>query len=114
VPKPGGYGRPSLSPDGRRLAMEVTDGSGQDIWVYALERRRGVDKMNRINQFACPRHTLIRTHMVFVGFMQLVILTYTPKRRRIVSQSMMRRVKQIKQDRWLGAREKSLQWTVTY
>jgi hypothetical protein len=101
VPKPGGYGRPSLSPDGRRLAMEVTDGSGQDIWVYDLE------------QFACPRHPLIRTHTVFVGFMQLVILTYTPKRRRIVSQSMMRRVKQIKQDRWLGAREKGLQWTVT-
>jgi hypothetical protein len=38
VPKPGGYGRPSRSPDGRRLAMEVTDGLGQDIWVYDLER----------------------------------------------------------------------------
>jgi hypothetical protein len=26
----GGYGRPSRSPDGRRLAMEVTDRSGQE------------------------------------------------------------------------------------
>jgi serine/threonine-protein kinase len=34
VAKPGDYGRPSLSPDGRRLAMEV----GQDIWIYDLER----------------------------------------------------------------------------
>jgi serine/threonine-protein kinase len=34
LPKPGDYGRPSLSPDGQRLAMEV----GRDIWVYDLER----------------------------------------------------------------------------
>jgi serine/threonine-protein kinase len=38
LPKPGNYGRPSLSPDGRRLAMEVSDGSGRDIWVYDLGR----------------------------------------------------------------------------
>jgi serine/threonine-protein kinase len=38
LPKPGNYGRPSLSPDGRRLAMEVSDGPSQDIWVYDLER----------------------------------------------------------------------------
>jgi serine/threonine-protein kinase len=38
LPKPGDYGRPSLSPDGRRLAMEVSDGPSQDIWVYDLER----------------------------------------------------------------------------
>jgi serine/threonine-protein kinase len=33
--KPGVYERPSLSPDGRRLALEVT---GRDIGVYDLER----------------------------------------------------------------------------
>jgi WD40 repeat protein/predicted Ser/Thr protein kinase len=44
MPKPGAYGRPSLSPDGRRLAMEVFDGSGQDIWIYDLER----DTMTRM------------------------------------------------------------------
>ena len=33
--KPGFYGRPTLSPDGRRLALEV---NGKDIWVYDLER----------------------------------------------------------------------------
>jgi Tol biopolymer transport system component len=32
--KPGTYGRPSMSPDGQRLALEVTDGSGTDIWLY--------------------------------------------------------------------------------
>jgi serine/threonine-protein kinase len=40
LPKPGDYARPSLSPDGRHLAMEV----GQDIFVYDLER----EAMNRI------------------------------------------------------------------
>jgi Tol biopolymer transport system component len=36
--KPGNYGRPSISPDGRRIALEVVDGSNQDIWVQDLER----------------------------------------------------------------------------
>jgi serine/threonine-protein kinase len=38
LPKPGDYGRPSLSPHGRRLAIEVREGSDQDIWVYDLGR----------------------------------------------------------------------------
>jgi serine/threonine protein kinase/Tol biopolymer transport system component len=36
--KPGNYGRPSVSPDGRRVALEIVDGSNQDIWVQDLER----------------------------------------------------------------------------
>jgi Tol biopolymer transport system component/predicted Ser/Thr protein kinase len=36
--KPGNYGRPSFSPDGRRLALEILDGSNSDIWVHDLER----------------------------------------------------------------------------
>jgi serine/threonine-protein kinase len=44
LPKPGDYGRPSLSPDGRRLAIEVREGSDQDIWVYDLGRQT----MNRV------------------------------------------------------------------
>ncbi len=36
--KPGVYGRPSLSPDGQRLALEVTEGSGTEIWVYDWQR----------------------------------------------------------------------------
>jgi serine/threonine-protein kinase len=44
LPNPGNYGRPSLSPVGRRLAMEVRDGSSQDIWVYDLGR----NTMNRV------------------------------------------------------------------
>jgi len=38
LPKAGDYGRPSLSPDGRRLAIEVREGLSQDIWVYDLGR----------------------------------------------------------------------------
>jgi serine/threonine-protein kinase len=36
--KPRKYGRPSFSPDGRRLALEILDGSNRDIWVQDLER----------------------------------------------------------------------------
>ena len=35
---PGVYGDPSLSPDGRQIALAVTDTSGTHIWVYDLER----------------------------------------------------------------------------
>ena len=42
--KPGVYGRPSLSPDGQRLAVDVTEGSGTDIWVYDWQR----DTMTRL------------------------------------------------------------------
>ena len=42
--KPGAYGNPSLSPDGQRLAMDVTDGSGTDTWVYDWQR----DTMTRL------------------------------------------------------------------
>src|SRR5262249_42631491 len=36
--KPGSYFHPALSPDGSRLAMSVTDVSGQDIWIYESQR----------------------------------------------------------------------------
>jgi Tol biopolymer transport system component len=42
--KPGAYARPSLSPDGQRLALEVSEGSGSDIWVYDWQR----DTMTRL------------------------------------------------------------------
>jgi serine/threonine-protein kinase len=44
VPKSGEYGRPSFSPDGRRLAMDIADGSSEDIWIYDLGR----DAMTRL------------------------------------------------------------------
>jgi Tol biopolymer transport system component len=42
--KPGNYLRPSMSPDGQRLALEVTDPSGTDIWLYDWQR----DTMTRV------------------------------------------------------------------
>jgi serine/threonine-protein kinase len=36
--KPGMYQTPRFSPDGKRLAMAVTAGTNQDIWIYDLER----------------------------------------------------------------------------
>jgi Tol biopolymer transport system component len=42
--KPGNYGRPSMSPDGQRLALDVTEGSGTDIWAYDWQR----DTMTRL------------------------------------------------------------------
>jgi len=42
--KPGVYGRPSLSPDGKLLALEVSEGSGSDIRVYDWRR----DTMTRL------------------------------------------------------------------
>jgi serine/threonine protein kinase len=38
VSKPGGYVYVRLSPDGRRLAAEVVEGTGKDIRVYDFER----------------------------------------------------------------------------
>jgi Tol biopolymer transport system component len=38
--KPGDYGRPSISPDGRRIALE----SGADIWIQDIDR----DTMTRV------------------------------------------------------------------
>jgi Tol biopolymer transport system component len=42
--KPGAYVNPSLSPDGQRLAVDVTEGSGTDTWVYDWQR----DTMTRL------------------------------------------------------------------
>jgi len=42
--KPGIYNRPTLSPDGQRLALEVTEGPNTDIWVYEWQR----DTMTRM------------------------------------------------------------------
>ena len=37
LPKPTTWGNPKFSPDGRKLAVDMLDGSS-DIWVYDLER----------------------------------------------------------------------------
>jgi Tol biopolymer transport system component len=35
---PGGYYNPAFSPDGKRLALDISDGKRRDIWVYEWER----------------------------------------------------------------------------
>jgi serine/threonine-protein kinase len=42
--KPGVYGSPRVSPDGSRLALDVTEASGRDVWVYDWQR----DTMTRV------------------------------------------------------------------
>jgi serine/threonine-protein kinase len=37
--EPGEYGHGVLSPDGRRLALHVSEGSSRDIWIYDLQRQ---------------------------------------------------------------------------
>ena len=36
--KPGPYSQPRLSPDGKLVALSVSDGSGSDIWTYDWQR----------------------------------------------------------------------------
>jgi serine/threonine-protein kinase len=36
--KPGNYTRPRLSPDGRRLALDIPDASSRDVWIYDWQR----------------------------------------------------------------------------
>jgi len=38
ISKPGNYLRPRMSPDGQRVALEVTEGSGRDVWIYDWQR----------------------------------------------------------------------------
>ena len=40
---PRGFGAPSLSPDGRRLAVHIDEGPRRDIWIYEL----GTDSLTR-------------------------------------------------------------------
>ena len=62
--KPGAYGRPSMSPDGQRLALEVTDGSGTDIWVYDWQR----DTMTRLTFTGTANGPLWSPDVRFIAF----------------------------------------------
>jgi Tol biopolymer transport system component len=44
LPKPGAYLRPRLSPDGQRLALELGDGTNDEIGIYDWQR----DTMSRV------------------------------------------------------------------
>jgi serine/threonine protein kinase/Tol biopolymer transport system component len=67
LPDPGAYGRPRFSPDGHRIALELYDSSGSNIWAYDVQR----DVMTPLtfgggsNQF--PVWTPDGHHIVFTG-----------------------------------------------
>jgi WD40 repeat protein len=48
--KPGLYNAPSLSPDGKRLALSLRDGTNQDVWIYDPQR----DSMTRLTFGGLP------------------------------------------------------------
>ena len=67
--RPGAYvGTPRVSPDGKRIAITIQDGSNQDIWVYEPER----DAMTRLTSgggvFAYPVWTRDGRHVVYGTF----------------------------------------------
>jgi serine/threonine protein kinase len=41
---PGSYGQPSLSPDGKRIALTISDGGNRDVWIFDPQR----DAMTRL------------------------------------------------------------------
>jgi len=67
VAKPGMYYTPRVSPDGRRLALSVDAGKGQDIYAYDIER----DAMSRLtfdgNANAWPLWTPDGKHIIYAS-----------------------------------------------
>ena len=64
--RPGAYvGVPRVSPDGKRIAIAIQDGSNQDIWVYEPQR----DAMTRLTSggglFTNPVWTRDGRHVVY-------------------------------------------------
>ena len=62
--KPGVYASPSLSPDGQRLALDVTEGSGTDIWVYDWQR----DTMTRLTFTGTADHPVWSPDGRYIAF----------------------------------------------
>jgi len=65
--RPAGYAQPHLAPDGKRLAVSITGGGGQDIWVYDWQR----DAMSRLTSaggtYVFPVWTPDGRYIVFSG-----------------------------------------------
>jgi Tol biopolymer transport system component len=61
---PGAYSNPSLSPDGQRLAVNVTEGSSVDIWVYDWQR----DTMTRLTFTGTAAHPVWSPDGRYIAF----------------------------------------------
>jgi Tol biopolymer transport system component len=62
--KPGAYSNLGLSPDGRRLAVEVEEQSGTDLWVYDWQR----DTMTRLTFTGKVNHPVWSQDGEFIVF----------------------------------------------
>jgi serine/threonine-protein kinase len=62
--KPGAYANPALSPDGQRLAVDVTEGSGTDMWVYDWQR----DTMTRLTFTGKENHPVWSPDGRYIAF----------------------------------------------
>jgi serine/threonine protein kinase len=67
--KPGPYGDIRLSPDGKRLAVEVLTDSNQDVWVYDLHR----DTMTRLTFGEGGEHLFGYVHPIWSPDGQYVV-----------------------------------------
>jgi serine/threonine protein kinase len=59
-----GYNQPRLSPDGQRLALEIEDAAGSDIWIYDLMRDVPV-RLTYDRKSVFPRWSPDGKHLVF-------------------------------------------------
>ena len=64
--KPGAYvGTPRVSPDGKRIAISIVDGSNQDIWVYEPKRDAMTKLTSGGGRFFSPVWTHDGRHVVY-------------------------------------------------
>ena len=62
---PGAYGRPRVSPDGTRVAVDIADGDNTDVWIWDLARETPTQLTFDEARDAFPLWTPDSAHVVF-------------------------------------------------
>jgi Tol biopolymer transport system component len=65
--KPGAYKSISLSPDGKRAALVITDGGIEDVWVYDTQRETMIRLTSGGAAYLYPRWTPDGQYVVFLS-----------------------------------------------